>query len=91
MNRAHVLEGPSVVNNWRVMLAYSASLIFTSALIFALIPQIAEWTTHGTNSFWLAIVSCINIQHYFIDGCIWHIRNPVVSKELFAHTRKGEK
>jgi hypothetical protein len=91
MNRAHVSEAPSEVNNWRVMLAYSAALILTSALIFALIPQIAEWTTHGTNSFWLAIVSCINIHHYFIDGCIWHISNPVVSKELFAHTRKGER
>jgi hypothetical protein len=27
----------------------------------------------------------INIHHYFTDGVIWHISNPEVRKELFAH------
>jgi hypothetical protein len=91
LNRAHGYEDTSEAKNWRVMLGYSVALILTSALIFAVIPKIAQWSTNGTNSFWLAIAACINIHHYFIDGCIWHISNPVVSKELFAHTRKGER
>ncbi len=35
----------------------------------------------------LVFVSLINIHHYFIDGCIWHIRNPEVRADLFAHIR----
>ena len=31
------------------------------------------------------ILMFINIHHYFTDGVIWHISNPEVRKELFAH------
>ena len=90
MNRAHSHSMAASRHDWRITLQYSLALILTSTIIFALIPTVADWATQGTNSFWLALASCINIQHYFIDGCIWHISNPVVSQELFAHTR-GEK
>jgi hypothetical protein len=33
----------------------------------------------------LLILMLINIHHYFTDGVIWHITNPEVRKELFAH------
>jgi uncharacterized Tic20 family protein len=34
------------------------------------------------------ILTFINIHHYFTDGVIWHISNPEVRKELFAHRRE---
>jgi hypothetical protein len=70
-------------------LEYVAVLVFTSALVFGLLPKISEGFGPGAASVWVAIAAVINIHHYFIDGCIWHISNPVVSKDLFAHTRSA--
>jgi hypothetical protein len=36
------------------------------------------------------ILMFINIHHYFTDGVIWHIRNPEVRRELFAHVQRGD-
>lgn len=33
----------------------------------------------------LAIISFVNLHHYFIDGVIWKIRNPAVRRDLFSH------
>jgi hypothetical protein len=33
----------------------------------------------------MLILTFINVHHYFTDGVIWHISNPEVRKELFAH------
>jgi hypothetical protein len=33
----------------------------------------------------ILILMFVNIHHYFTDGVIWHISNPEVRKELFAH------
>lgn len=30
----------------------------------------------------------INIHHYFTDGVIWHISNPEVRRDLFAHVKR---
>jgi hypothetical protein len=30
----------------------------------------------------------INIHHYFTDGVIWHISNPEVRRDLFAHVQR---
>jgi len=68
------------------LVAYSAVLLAGSALVFGGIPWVAKEMGPGATSVWVAIASVINIHHYFIDGCIWRISNPVVSKELFAHT-----
>jgi hypothetical protein len=38
----------------------------------------------------ILILTFINIHHYFTDGVIWHISNPEVRKELFAHVHRGE-
>jgi hypothetical protein len=35
----------------------------------------------------ILILMFINIHHYFTDGVIWHISNPEVRKELFAHVQ----
>ena len=36
------------------------------------------------------MLAFLNIHHYFIDGCVWKISNPRVSRELFAHIPKPE-
>ena len=39
----------------------------------------------------ILILMFINIHHYFTDGVIWHISNPDVRKELFAHVPRPDK
>jgi hypothetical protein len=70
----------------RALMPYGLVLLVGSALVFGGIPWVADEMGPGANSVWVVIASVINIHHYFIDGCIWRISNPVVSKELFAHT-----
>lgn len=67
--------------------SYFLMLAFTSAIIFGLIPSISKGLGQGSHTIWVVVACVINIHHYFIDGCIWHISNPVVRHELFAHTR----
>jgi hypothetical protein len=70
----------------KALLTYGAVLVAASTFVFGGIPWLAREMGAGANSVWVVIASVINIHHYFIDGCIWRISNPVVSKELFAHT-----
>jgi hypothetical protein len=37
----------------------------------------------------MLVLMFINIHHYFTDGVIWHISNPEVRKELFAHVHSS--
>jgi hypothetical protein len=36
----------------------------------------------------ILVLTFINIHHYFTDGVVWHISNPEVRKELFAHVQR---
>ncbi len=36
-------------------------------------------------AFLTVFVSFVNIHHYFIDGCLYKLRNPAVRRDLFAH------
>ena len=38
----------------------------------------------------IMILMFINIHHYFTDGVIWHISNPEVRRELFAHVSSSK-
>jgi hypothetical protein len=33
----------------------------------------------------ILLLTFVNIHHYFTDGVVWHISNPEVRKQLFAH------
>jgi hypothetical protein len=85
LNRAS--HSPQSKNNFATSVAYLGTLAALSAIIFGYIPWSAEAIGPGARSVWVVIAAIINIHHYFIDGCIWHISNPVVSQELFAHTK----
>lgn len=85
LNRAE----PSVEGRGQatVGVKFALTLLGLSGLMFGVLPNIATTMGPGAQSVWVIIAAIINIHHYFIDGCIWHISNPVVSKELFAHTQ----
>lgn len=79
------VSGPSS-RSYKALVPYGLVLLAGSALVFGGIPWVAREMGPGAKSVWVVIASVINIHHYFIDGCIWRISNPVVSKDLFAHT-----
>lgn len=69
----------------RHIIGYAATLAFTSLLVFVGINVAINYPHGGFEAHWLVLCSLINIHHYFIDGCIWHISNPEVREQLFAH------
>lgn len=86
LNRVSQVSSSKSRGTGAALLPYCLVLLAGSAFIFAGLPWLAGQMGPGANSVWVVIASVINIHHYFIDGCIWRISNPVVSKELFAHT-----
>jgi len=69
----------------RHLLKYSLALAFASLFVFVGIDKALNYPSGGFENYFLVLVSLINIHHYFIDGCIWHISNPRVRADLFAH------
>jgi hypothetical protein len=73
------------------MALYGAGLLIVSFLIVKIVPGHAMSVVadvFGEEPGRVApilILMFINIHHYFTDGVIWHISNPEVRKELFAH------
>jgi hypothetical protein len=41
-------------------------------------------------AFLSVFVSFVNIHHYFIDGCLYKLRNPAVRRDLFAHLQPAK-
>jgi hypothetical protein len=78
------------------MAVYGAILLVASVLVAIVVPGPAMSVV--ANIFGeepgkaapILILMFINIHHYFTDGVIWHISNPDVRKELFAHVPRGD-
>jgi hypothetical protein len=70
----------------RHLLTYSITLCLASFFVFVGVDKALNYPNGGFESYTLVFVALINIHHYFIDGCIWHIRSPEVRADLFAHT-----
>jgi len=75
------------------MALYGLGLLVVSYLVTQVVPGTAmsvvadvfgEQPSHAAP---ILILTFINIHHYFTDGVIWHISNPEVRKELFAHVQ----
>jgi hypothetical protein len=73
------------------MAAYGVILLAISIVMSRVLPAAAMSVVAGMfgeepgRAVPILILMCINIHHYFTDGVIWHISNPEVKKELFAH------
>jgi hypothetical protein len=93
-NRSAYQGGPLLSSSQaRHLLTYSLTLCAMSLFVFVGIDKILNYPSGGFETYTLVLVSLINIHHYFIDGCVWHIRSPEVRADLFAHlttTRSGE-
>jgi hypothetical protein len=79
------------------MALYGVGLLVVSYVVTQIVPGTAmsvvaevfgEQPSHAAP---ILILTFINIHHYFTDGVIWHISNPEVRKELFAHVQPAAK
>lgn len=85
LNRAAREKHSSFAIDWTSLLKYTSTLAITSTIVFVGIDKGLNYPNGGFETHWLIISSLINIHHFFIDGCIWHISNPEVRADLFAH------
>jgi hypothetical protein len=74
--------------------AWIAALAVLSVAAFAGIPTLFRLCYLGaggagdlSDAFLSVFVSFVNIHHYFIDGCLYKLRNPAVRRDLFAHVQ----
>ena len=69
------------------LLVYYLVTVGLGLLVMQLIPEGAEIALglRGVVPLQFAVVSFVNVHHYYIDNVIWKIRNPVVRQELFGH------
>ena len=93
INRSSVSAGRSHVRFVCHMALYGAGLLIASYLVAQVVPGTAMSAI--ANVFGeqpgrvapILILMFINIHHYFTDGVIWHISDPEVRNQLFAHVR----
>jgi hypothetical protein len=91
INRSSSTPARSSVRLAVHMALYGAALLGVSYVVAQVVPASAMSVVadvFGEEPGRVApvlILTFINIHHYFTDGVIWHISNPEVRKELFAH------
>jgi hypothetical protein len=82
-------------NLLRHMAIYGVGLLAVSVLVSQIVPMGAMSVVGNMfgeepgKAAPILILMFINIHHFFTDGVIWHISNPEVRKELFAHTKRA--
>ena len=75
----------------RHMALYGAVLLVVSIVVAQVVPGRAMdvvaniFGEQPGRAAPILVLMFINIHHYFTDGVIWHISNPEVRRELFAH------
>jgi hypothetical protein len=76
----------------RRALGWAAALMAVGLALFAGIPallRLSYFNAGGAGdmsaAFLTVFVSFVNIHHYFVDGCLYKLRNPAVRRDLFAH------
>jgi hypothetical protein len=57
---------------------YYATLLAMAGLVYC-VSLVRDASLFAT------VLAFINIHHYFVDGCIWRIRNEEVRRDLFSH------
>ncbi len=73
------------------MALYGAALLLVSYIVAQVVPGTAMsivadvFGEQPSQAAPILILMFINVHHYFTDGAIWHISNPEVRRELFAH------
>jgi len=65
------------------LVVYYVTLLVMAGIVATVQFVPARIDAHA--SLFNAVIFCINIHHYFLDGAIWKISNPEVRRDLFAH------
>ena len=91
INTTRASEARSRVKLATHMALYGVGLLALSYVVAQVLPATAmsvvaeAFGEEPGKAVPILILSLINIHHYFTDGVVWHISNPEVRKELFAH------
>jgi hypothetical protein len=91
MNRAVALHARTALR----LALYGVVLIGVSIVVSVVVPGPAMSIVANTfgeepgKAAPILILMFINIHHYFTDGVIWHISNPDVRADLFAHVKRS--
>ncbi|MEO8449671.1 MAG: hypothetical protein ABI647_07780 [Gemmatimonadota bacterium] len=78
------------------MAAYGALLLAASFVWDRYLPGgamtlVAHWLGQGPGVYaGLAVLTFLNIHHFFTDGVAWKLRNPEVREDLFGHLEGGK-
>ena len=67
------------------LLQYGTLLGGLAALIFLLMPHLINQFGAGFGVYSQVLLALINIHHFYIDSCIWKLRDPEVRSALFRH------
>jgi hypothetical protein len=91
MNRTAATSAQQAARFAIHMAAYGIMLLIVSVLVAQVVPGPAMsaiahvFGEEPGKAAPILLLMFINIHHYFTDGVIWHISNPEVRRDLFAH------
>ena len=83
INRMNTTSGATSISSH--LITYAVILIIMSAGIFLWMPAFIKGLDAGYEAYSIVILSIINIHHFYVDGDIWKISNPIVKRDLFGH------
>ena len=66
-------------------------LLVLSGIAVFYIPELLFPVDQNSISIAFMIASAVSVHHYFVDSCIWHIRNEEVKCSLFSHLPRLKK
>jgi len=78
----HRKENEIETNVLKHIATYVFVLSLTAVFFFVALPAFLQ---DGYAVYSQVLISSINIHHFYIDGCIWKISNPIVKEGLFSH------
>ncbi len=66
---------------------YAFVLLGSAYLVFILWPQIVKGVDPQLSGLVQLLILSINVHHFFIDGVVWKLQNPIVRDDIFAHLK----
>lgn len=71
----------------RHLAEYLATMLAVGAIAFVFVPGYLNSLSPTYAATVQLFIAAVNIHHFYIDGYIWKISQPLVKDELFAHLR----
>jgi hypothetical protein len=91
VNRTMRGEHGGPVRLVRHMAIFAGVLLVVSVIMAVLVPAgamsvVADWLGRRPGEVvGMSLLAFLNIHHYFTDGVMWKLRNPMVRQDLFGH------